>query len=326
MKAWWVRPSVRLFAAMLLPLAVPAILTLLIWALPGDPAEIICPPERCGGTAVLAARWNLNAGPWHFYQGWLMAALEGDFGRSWRVQQGELVSTLLKEAIPTSGALVGLTMIPILLGAAAGASGRLPERVDAALSSIGTIPAVIFSLFFSAIIEINYGAASFDAEATRIRMLMGVAVLCLADGALAGAVSGVRALFAAERNQRYVGIAILRGEPVLSNMLPNVAPALIGQLRARVLHLLSGMVVVEVVLRINGIGDLLWLGTLLQDFGVVLAAATAFAVFSAVLLGAQALTEVAVALHVRRAPAAGTLVRAAAGRSGQGAPGAAGSA
>ena len=74
-------------------------------------------------------------------------------------------------------------------------------------------------------------------------------------------------------------------------------------MRARVLHLLSGTVVVEVVLRINGLGDLLWAGTLLQDFGVVLAAATAFATVSAALLVAQALVEIAVAVWVRRAPA-----------------------
>jgi ABC-type dipeptide/oligopeptide/nickel transport system permease component len=85
-------------------------------------------------------------------------------------------------------------------------------------------------------------------------------------------------------------------------MLPNVSATLAGQLRARVLHLLSGAVIVEVVLRINGVGDLLWAGTLLQDFGVVLAAATTFACISAGLLVIQALIEIAVAMHVRRAP------------------------
>ena len=41
MKQWWLRPLVRLVAAVLLPFAVPLIITLLIWALPGDPASII---------------------------------------------------------------------------------------------------------------------------------------------------------------------------------------------------------------------------------------------------------------------------------------------
>ena len=77
---------------------------------------------------------------------------------------------------------------------------------------------------------------------------------------------------------------------------------MVGQLRARALHLLSGAVVVEVVLRIDGLGDLLWRGTLLQDFGVVLAAATGFAVVSAALLLVQAGLEVLVAVQTRRTP------------------------
>ena len=89
-------------------------------------------------------------------------------------------------------------------------------------------------------------------------------------------------------------------------MLPNVAPALAGQLRARAIHLLSGgAVVVEVVLRIEGLGELLWIGTLLQDFGVVLACSHRL---RGALRGAadvlQALVEVRRRrLHVRRAPA-----------------------
>ena len=75
-------------------------------------------------------------------------------------------------------------------------------------------------------------------------------------------------------------------------------------MRARIVNLLSGAVVLEVILRINGIGDLLWGGTLRQDFGVVLAAATIFAAVSALLLLVQAVLETMVALHVRRAPAA----------------------
>jgi ABC-type dipeptide/oligopeptide/nickel transport system permease component len=129
----------------------------------------------------------------------------------------------------------------------------------------------------------------------------------VADGALAGAVNGTFQLFRKERNERYVRVALLRGEGELSNALPNVAPALVGQLRARILHLLSGAVVVEVVLRIDGLGGLLWAGTLLQDFGVVLSAATVFAVISGALLLVQAFLEVAVGVLARRAPSLAAL-------------------
>lgn len=302
MKAWWLRPAVRLAAALLLPFAVPAIITALIWALPGDPAEIICPPEMCGGTEALAARWNLDGGPWKFFTGWIGAALGGDFGNSWRVQQGVPVAELLHEAVPTTTVLALAGLLPVLLGAVGAATGIIPRRADPVFSAIGLVPAVVFALLCAAVVELNYGSESFSTEATMLRIALGAVVLGFADGAFAGAVSGVRALFRTERKQRYVNVALLRGERMLENMLPNVTPALAGQMRARVLHLLSGTVVVEVVLRINGVGDLLWKGTLAQDFGVVLASASTFAVLSAVLLFLQATTEVIVALHVRRAP------------------------
>lgn len=301
MKAWWLRPAVRIASAVILPLAVPAIITALIWALPGDPAEIICPPERCE-TASLAARWNLDAGAWNFFHGWIEAALTGDFGKSWRVLPGESVATLLATAVPTTAVLLVAGFLPLLAGAIGAATGLVPRRADGVFNAIGLAPAVVLALLCAALVQITYAANSYDLEATRTRLALGALVLGFADGAFAAAVSGVRALFESERKQRYVGVALLRGERPLANMLPNVTPALVGQLRARVLHLLSGIVVVEVVLQIDGIGDLLWTGTLLQDFGVVLAAATAFAVFSAALLLLQALAEVVVALHVRRAP------------------------
>lgn len=292
----------RLLAGLVLPFAVPGIITLLIWALPGDPASIICPPESCGGTEALAARWHLDGGPWTFFSSWLADALGGDFGNSWRLQQGVAVSELLAEAVPTTAILITLALLPLMLGAALAALDVLPAKLDAPLYVVGLVPAVVLALIAAAFVELNLGVESFGDAGQRWRLLAGAAVLGLADGAFSGAVTGTRGLFQSENKQRYVGIAILRGERPIHNTLPNVAPALAGQLRARLLHLLSGAVVVEAVLRINGLGDLLWGGTLLQDFGVVLAAATGFAMLSAALLLVQAGVEVLVAVHVRRAP------------------------
>ena len=66
--------------------------------------------------------------------------------------------------------------------------------------------------------------------------------------------------------------------------------------------MLSGAVIVEVIVRVDGFGALLWRGTLMQDFGVVLAAATVFATLSSMLLLFQAIVEVIQNLHQRRAP------------------------
>lgn len=300
---WWTRPLVRLGAALLLPLAVPGVITAVLWILPGDPAEIICPPQLCQGTAALAARWGLDQGAWGFYTSWLAEALTGEFGNSWRVQQGFPVAELLWESLPTTTALVLLALVPLTTGSALAAMGWLPRRLDAIWQAVGLAPAVILALFCAARIEIAYGAQSHEGWPQALRLVAGALVLGVSDGAFAAAVVGTRSIFEEEFKRRYVQVAILRGESTLWNALPNVLPALVGQLRGRVLHVMSGTVVVEVVLGIPGLGELLFDGTLLQDFGVVLAATWAFSLLSAALLTVQALAELGVSLWVRRHPA-----------------------
>ncbi len=302
MNRWWIRPCVRLLAAMLLPLVVPAVITGFIWSLPGDPASLICPPNVCGGTEALARRWNLDGGAVQFFLGWVIDAVSLEFGNSWRLHQGLPVLGLLAEAIPTTVILISLATLMVMLGGLLAATSILPKKADATIRIIGLVPALVLALLGAAFIELTYGFDSFSSAGKWARLFVGAGVLGVADGAFSGAVLGTRSTFETENQERYVGVAILRGELPIENTLPNVAPALIGQMRARIVHLLSGGVIVEVILRIDGLGSLLWGGTLRQDFGVVLAAATLFAVVSSALLFIQAVLETIVALQVRRSP------------------------
>jgi ABC-type dipeptide/oligopeptide/nickel transport system permease component len=61
-------------------------------------------------------------------------------------------------------------------------------------------------------------------------------------------------------------------------------------------------VIIEVILEIDGIGDMLWTGTVEQDFGLVLGCSFAFVVIASVFLLAQAVLEIATALRVRSSP------------------------
>ncbi|MEZ4319550.1 MAG: ABC transporter permease subunit [Myxococcota bacterium] len=299
---WWMRPLVRLVAAILLPLVVPALITGALWALPGDPASIICPPGACDGRDALAARWGLDQGPLHFYLNWISAAATGDFGRSWTLMAGSPVYDEMVSSVPWTALLVLLALVPLVLGTVLAALGWLPKVLDYVWQLVGIAPAVILALIVAAYITITWGATFGDWRPDLAKLVLGGLVLGVADGALAGAVLGTRAVFEEEVKQRYVQIALLRGETVLANALPNVLPAMIGQMRGRVLHVLSGAVIVEVVVGIPGLGQLLWDGTMKQDFGVVLAATFAFSAFSGLLMLVQAISEIAVALYVRRSP------------------------
>lgn len=289
----------------MLPFLVPAIIIGILWALPGNPADLVCPPATCGveRNAELAAKWHLDAGPFSYYAAWLGDAFTLDFGKSWRTFQGMDVSELLALKGPLTAILVLLASLPLLLGTVLTALGVLPRKLDSLWQAIGIAPAVILALVCTAVVTIQWGAMSTEGAVAWLRLGLGALVLGIADGALAGAITGTRSVFDEEVKQRYVGIAVLRGEGVLANALPNVLPALIGQFRGRMLLVLSGTVIVEVVLQIDGLGNLLWSGTLQQDFGVVLASVWVITLISCALLLAQAASEVAVNMVIRRTPA-----------------------
>jgi peptide/nickel transport system permease protein len=287
---------------MCLPLLVPGFITAALWAMPGNPAEIICPPQICDGTAELAARFHLDKGPFAFYKHWLVSALSLDFGNSWRVQQGATVNGLILESLPRTAQMVAIAMTLILSGVVMAAAGWMPRKLDPIWQAIGIIPAVIGALLCAAWVTVTYGALSVEGWPATLRVVCGGVVLGIADGALASAIVGTRSVFETEFKQRYIQIAVLRGETPLANALPNILPSLIGQLRGRAVHLLSAAVIVEVVMQVPGLGELLWDGTLKQDFAVVMAAAWAFSLLSGGLMFSQAVSEIALAWWVRRAP------------------------
>lgn len=303
MNSWWMRPLIRVAAALLLPVLVPLSMTWLLWSLPGEPIDRLGLSDSLG-RQVAAERRNLDQGPWHFFDTWLEGAIHGDFGTSWSMMGLDIYTELIQPAVFPTLFLVTMALVPMALGTIGAATRLIPGQVDGLLHFIGLIPAVVFGVIATGWIEVNYGARDItqEMEIFDIQILLGGLILGFSDGAFSGAVSGARSLFSSERKRRYVGIGILRGEGVLSNTLPNVLPALSGQLRARTLHILSGTVVVEVILKIDGLGDLLWRGAYEQDFPLVLATATCFAIISSFLLLAQSLVEIGVAWHVRRAP------------------------
>lgn len=281
----------RAVAAVVLPFVVPALVTAALWALPGDPADLLCPPERCQGGEALARDWGLDQGPWRFYVRWLAGALGGDLGNSWRVLQGVPVADLVATALPNTALVTGLATVGLLFGSLLGLVRGPVARLDVVWQVVGLAPAVMGALAAAAWVELTYGLLSYDGVAGAWRIGWGALTLVLADGALASAVSGTRETFTAEFRRRYIEVARLRGESIWANALPNVLPALTRQWRARILALLSGAVVVEVVLGIEGLGELLFVGTLRQDFGVVLAATWLFSVAAAALLLGQALID-----------------------------------
>ena len=303
MTRWWYRPLVRFLVALALPIGVPALIACMIWAMPGDPASVICAPEVCTNSYdALSARWHLDAGPMNYYSHWISSALDGDLGKSWTYMPSEQVLTLLGDSIFNTLKLVGLASLILLLGAVRAASGKLSHLTQKLFRLLGAVPALVLALAGAAFIAVTFGSETAGNDANTVRLLVGAFVLALADASLSGTVDAVDQVVSAEKQQRYVEMGVLRGESVLSNMLPNIMPSLAGQFRARILNLISSAVVIEVILSVEGVGDLLWNATLDQDFGLVLGSTFIFVLLSSGLLFIQAIVEIVTALVVRKSP------------------------
>ena len=183
-----------------------------------------------------------------------------------------------------------------------GAFQQPSKRWDPLLVFLSVLPVVVLALLAAAVVELNFAGAGDEGLGYWMRLVAAALTLGIADGALSGSILGNRSMFEQENQQRYVGISILQRREQLLQYTSNLAGALVGQYRSRIVQLLSGAVIVEVIVRVDGFGALLWRGTLMQDFGVVLAAATVFASLSSILLLFQAIVEVVQNLHQRRAP------------------------
>ena len=293
---WWVRPLVRVLAALSLPFVVPLVVIPILWALPGNPVTILCPLCNEDEIAPLIERWNLQS-PMSFYWAWLKEAFVGNFGEA---SDGQDVTAILWESLPSTGLVILIALLPTMVGMTLVALGKMSPKLDPLWQFLGAPPAVILSLISVASIVLTFGPVQVDTWLLRI-VVAGL-ILGVADGLLAAAIVGSRSTFETEIKQRYVGIAVLRGESVLSNTLPNILPALVGQFRGRLLHMLSGAVIVEVVLEVNGLGDLLFRATLQQDFMVVMATTWGLSVLAGAFLLVQGVVDIAVARHIRRAP------------------------
>ena len=143
MKIWWLGPVIRLVSALVLPLLVPAIITAVIWSLPGDPASIICPPEICSGTDILAKNWNLDQGPIYFFTNWISDFVQGDMGDSWRYLQGVSVTELIIEAIPNTLILLVVAIVPLTIASFLGITQWISKKFDGILVAFGVLPCLV---------------------------------------------------------------------------------------------------------------------------------------------------------------------------------------
>lgn len=278
---------VRRIGALLLVLLVSSFIVFSgMYLAPGSPEQFLV-QGRSVSPEVLAAireQYGLNDPFFVRYWDWLIALLQGDFGRSLLTQQD--VSTLVVSRIPTTLFLTVFSAVLIIifgvgLGVIAATKEGIAEKLVVFGSNLGfAVPTFFAALVLMAIFGSNLGwfpvSGSGSGFVDRLWHLT-LPAFALAFPAIAVVARITRTAVREEQSSEHVLVAIARGVPkrlvtwrhtIRNAMLP--VSTVIG---TQIAGLLASAFVIEYAFTLDGIGSLLVNSVQKKDFAVVQAIA-----------------------------------------------------
>ena len=276
------------------------LLQVLLAAAPGDAADLISDDPALREALVQA--WRLDEPVLGRWLAWMGDALGGDLGRSLTYRPGQPVAELVVPALGRSLVLV-LGALVVALGGGLGlawlTTGRrsVTRRVVQALS---VTP--VFLLAWLALAGLNEGAFSLmeagrlerpgwfalPDEDSWLKTLLAVLVLAVGSSAL----GEVHAAFEVElgrlKRASFVEALLVRKAAMGRHLIRAVLPPLATVAGARASFFVGGLVVIETVLHVGGLGSLLWQTCRLRDYPLALGIGV---VAAALVCGARLFTD-----------------------------------
>ncbi len=269
--------SRRLGRVLITALVVATISFVVVRVIPGDPAVVVAgidaSPER-----VMEIREHMGTDRPLFeqYRDWIAGLIRGDFGRS--LVQNRPVSTMLGERLPLTlslaAAAFALTLvvsIPLGLRAAMKRGGTSDRLLDV-FSHVGlAVPdfwaGIILLLIFAVYVQVF---PLFGAD-TAFHFVLPSVALALSRAALLSRV--VRGSVRAELRRPYVeGIrarGVSGGRLLRRHVLPNALLPVISVAAVQLGYLLGGVIIIEQVFSMPGLGRLILTAVFQRDFPVV---------------------------------------------------------
>ncbi len=305
----------RRFGAFVATLLGAALLAqLLLFAAPGDAADLLAgDPEL---RAALVAELGLDRPPHVAWWAFVTHAVTGDLGFSLTYRPGMAVTELVLPAAGRSLILVvGALVLSLVVGAGlAYATAGRRSFSRRALQAISIAP--VFLLAWVLVVGLN--EVTFEMmEAGRIprpswfalpdqdsllKWVLAMTVLAVGSSAVTEVHGACEDELKAIRRSGYVDAARARGARLAPHVLWNLVPPLTTIASTRAAFFVGGLVVIEKVLHLNGVGAMLWQACRLRD--VPLALGITFAA-AAVVCGARLLADlVRVAVDPRQRSAA----------------------
>ncbi|WP_322411234.1 ABC transporter permease [Microbacterium invictum] len=218
------------------------------------------------------------------YLGWVGSALQGDLGRSWF--NGEPVTETIQSRLPVTLVLmivsiVLVAVIAAVLGVlAAVRRGWVDQTVQVGAVIGDAIPGFVLAIFLVTIFAVNLGwfpavatiRPGAGAEAWIVSLTL--PVIAIVVNYVTSSAQQIRSAVIKELEKDYVRTLRSRGlserEIVLRNVLRSAAPAGLTVLSLQFIGLLGGVIILEQVFAIPGIGALAVNATVLSDIPLVM--------------------------------------------------------
>jgi len=285
----------RLLHAIPILLGVSVIVFLLVKMIPGNPLDLMLPPEAPPELVTqMTAAYGFDKPLYVQYFSWLWRTLQGDLGYS--IFTGAPVASELASALGNTfvlaipAALLGFAMGIVLGTVAAFFQGKAMDKVFSALAITGVslphywfaiVLVVIFAVTLNWLPAQGMGFEGLPSSMDDFKSLI-LPVITLSLIPMGVVARVMRATVLEVLNQDFVGTLHakgLMGREVLYHVLKNAAPAVIAVMGLQFGYLLGGSILVETVFNWPGSGSLLNLAIFRRDVPVMQATIVVLAFF-----------------------------------------------
>lgn len=218
------------------------------------------------------------------YFSWLANALQGDLGASWF--SSEPVTTSLATRVPVTMTMVLVAMILIaiiatLIGVAAAVKRGWVDRLVQIGAVIGdSVPGFVIGVFLVTVLAIQAGlfpATSTIAPGAPLNawvLSMTLPIIALLINGVTGGAQQIRSAVIKQLERDYVRTLRSRGigerEILFKHVLRSAAPAGLTVLSLQLIGMLGGVVIIEQIFALPGIGPLAVTATGQSDLPVVM--------------------------------------------------------
>jgi len=260
--------------------------------LPGDVAQAILGPGATPESiANIRTRLGLDqAAHIRFFQ-WFGNLLHGDLGTS--LVSGREVSVLIADRSGNTFLLAGVTALvavplSVLLGLISSTkpNGHLDKSISAITLALISIPDFLVAVILVSIFSVQLGwlpALSKirpDSDFFELARMLALPVAALSFTVIAHMARMTRTAVLNELTSPAIEMAILKGVPksrlLLVHALPNAIAPIVNVIALNLAYLISGVVVIETLFNMNGLGKLMVEAVTTRDIPLVQGCAMLF--------------------------------------------------